>query len=63
MTEEERAFKREFSEWEKKYDDWREQNKNHPDRVSGRRKCCTLKTFLSMRFFLEKFVLFASISP
>ena len=33
MSEEERNFDIQFKEWEQKFSVWKEENKNHPDKV------------------------------
>lgn len=30
----EKTFDAQFSDWEKQYDSWKEQNKNHPDKAA-----------------------------
>ena len=35
LSEEERNFDIQFKEWDKKFAIWREENKNHPDKVQS----------------------------
>ena len=35
MTEEEKQFVIQFTEWESQFKAWKEENKNHPDKVKS----------------------------
>lgn len=48
ITEEERNFDIQFKEWDEKFATWREENKNHPDKVNSKYQCllCTSNVIL-----------------